>query len=57
MRMNDSSGAVAYALLLPLIGAVIGLLISYLIIRAAVAAGLRDHVKWMEKNRPGHPLR
>lgn len=52
--MNDYSGAFAYALLLPIIGGILGILLSYLVIRAAVGAGLRDHLKWIEKHRPSH---
>jgi hypothetical protein len=52
----DSSQAVtalaAMGILLPILGACLSLLILYLIIRHAVSAGLRDHQKWLEKNRP-----
>ncbi len=44
--------AVIYAVLLPLLGAIIGLLILYGIIRVAISRGLRDHHKWLELNRP-----
>lgn len=52
--MTDYSGAFAYALILPIVGGILGIVFFYLVVRAAVAAGLRDHLKWVERNRPSH---
>lgn len=41
-----------YALLIPVIGGCLALLLLYGIIRVAVARGMRDHYLWLEKNRP-----
>lgn len=37
------------ALLLPVLLALLGLIVFWAIIRSAVAHGLRDHQKWMER--------
>ncbi|TFD86469.1 hypothetical protein E3T61_16305 [Cryobacterium lactosi] len=42
-----------YALILWVIVPAVGLLLLYGVVRVAVSRGLRDHQKWMEKNRPG----
>ena len=42
----------ASALILWVVLPCIALLLLYSVIRTAVARGLRDHQKWMEKNRP-----
>lgn len=44
--------AALYAVLLPLLGAIVGFLILYGIIRVGVSRGLRDHHRWLELNRP-----
>ncbi|MEX1079513.1 MAG: hypothetical protein WED09_10440 [Homoserinimonas sp.] len=43
--------AALYAVLLPLLGAIVGLLVLYGIIRVGVSRGLRDHYRWLELNR------
>jgi hypothetical protein len=30
----------------------IGIVVFYLVLRAGIAAGLRDHTKWLEKRAP-----
>jgi hypothetical protein len=40
-----------FVIIIWLVGVAIVLLVSYGVIRAGVAAGLRDHVKWLEKKR------
>ena len=41
-----------YAIILWVVVPCTALLILYSVIRTAVARGLQDHQKWMEKNRP-----
>jgi hypothetical protein len=41
----------AYAIIFYVVFVAITLLLLYGVIRAGVAAGLRDHVKWLEKKR------
>jgi multisubunit Na+/H+ antiporter MnhG subunit len=42
------------AIVIPILVSLIGFVILYLIVRAAVRGGLRDHQRWMEKNQPAH---
>ena len=41
-----------YVIILWIVLPCLALLILYSVIRTAVARGLRDHQRWMEKNRP-----
>jgi len=47
LRFLASSAIIVY-IVLPCLS----LLIFYAIIRVAVSRGMRDHQRWMEKNRP-----
>lgn len=38
------------AVIIPVLIGIVGLIVTYLIIRAAVRGGLRDHYKWVERN-------
>jgi hypothetical protein len=40
------------AVIISIVSVCVSFLIFYLIIRAGVAAGLRDHTKWLEKRAP-----
>jgi hypothetical protein len=42
----------SYAIIVWIVLPCLALLLLYLIIRTAIARGLRDHQLWMEKNRP-----
>ena len=41
-----------YAILVPVVGTCVALLLLYGVIRVAVARGMRDHYRWMERNPP-----
>lgn len=43
------------AVIISAIAWIIGLVVFYLVTKAAVAHGLRSHQLWMEKHRPEHP--
>jgi hypothetical protein len=49
--MGFSPLMVALQIIVLLVGIAAILLLAYGVIRAGVAAGLRDHVKWLEKKR------
>jgi hypothetical protein len=49
--MGFSPLTVALQIIVLLVGIAATLLLTYGVIRAGVAAGLRDHVKWLEKKR------
>ncbi|PPL20131.1 hypothetical protein [Microterricola pindariensis] len=49
--MDNDTVLALYPLLLPAIGFCIGLLLLYGVIRVAVARGLRDHYRWVERRR------
>ena len=51
--MNPVQVALLQAIALGVAGVALGLLLLYGVIRAAVAGGLRDHEKWMHKDRIG----
>ena len=42
------------AIVIPVLLTIISFVILYLVVRAAVRGGLRDHQHWLEKNRPTH---
>lgn len=42
------------AVIISVIAWIVGLLVFYLVTKAAVAHGLRSHQLWMEKHRPDH---
>ena len=48
-----------YYVLLPILltalGVIITLWILYYVIRTAISHGLRDHQRWLERDRPQHP--
>jgi hypothetical protein len=48
----DLSGLVLASLIIPIVIAFLSLLVFYLVIRLAVAHGLRDHHLWQERHRP-----
>ena len=54
----DYSSLLGTGLLLTLVVSavawIVGLVVFYLVTRAAVSHGLRSHQIWMEKHRPGH---
>lgn len=43
------------AIVIPVLVSIVGFVILYLVVRAAVRGGLRDHQRWMDKNQPVHP--
>lgn len=59
-HMDNFGYVAAYGVLTPvilaLVSALVSLLLLYVVIRIAVAGGLRDHYKWVERQRPkrGH---
>ena len=51
--MNPDVSFLIEPIIIWVIGVAVGLLLLYGVIRAGVAGGLRDHEKWMHKDRIG----